>query len=360
MRKLPLKTKAEQLARMIEEMIQAGEWTETLPGMEVLAKKYSVNPKTVQRALRLVEQNGWLLPSERRKARKINPSRRQVKAGNRKSLLMLYSGIDAKDLVVGTVLQQMSDRWMRHGTAVNMEQVDFAYHKEPSKYLRRLVERHSADAILFYNASRRWIEVGMNMLPVFCCGGGITDSMKITSMGFRFSSQIAWLIQKLNSMGHERIMFSYTDPDRGIREEVLSVDAFPGKQENLRGRRSDYCVRVAEDLPDVWSGMWEREFTRLQPTAVIVMEGHHLLSLYAFCAKRGIRIPQDLSVVSLVEFEGGNWLEPAITYAQFPYAKMLNYFEKWIRSGLKPLGYREVSMKWMETGSLGAAPRQRS
>lgn len=357
MKEVPLKTKAEQLSKLIIGMIRSGEWVDRLPGGDVLAKKFGVNPKTVQRALEVVEAEGWLLPAERRKARRVNPERERGKQKKRGSLLILYSMTDAKDMSVSELFHSLAKLWMKVGTTINLEIVDFAYYKEPASYLRRLVERHSADAILFYNASWQWIDVGEKMLPCFCCGGGMLEGSSVTAQGFRFRSQVDWVTRQLNDLGHDRILFAYTDAGRGIRDEVLGLGFFPGRADMLSGRPEDYCVRVKEDHPEVWRQVWEREFARLRPTAVMVMEAHHLLSLYAFCARKGLRIPQDLSIVSLAEFEGLNWLEPPITHAQFPYSKVLSYFEKWLKAGLKPMGFKEVEMKWVVTGSIGRVPR---
>ena len=47
-----------EVARWITREISSGEWTTRLPGKNVLAKKYHVNPRTVMKALKTLEQQG--------------------------------------------------------------------------------------------------------------------------------------------------------------------------------------------------------------------------------------------------------------------------------------------------------------
>ncbi len=61
----------EQVARVLREGLRQGRWRGTVPGRIRLAAELGVNHKTVQAALRLLEQEGLLAPQGNGRVRRI-------------------------------------------------------------------------------------------------------------------------------------------------------------------------------------------------------------------------------------------------------------------------------------------------
>jgi len=63
------------------------------------------------------------------------------------------------------------------------------------------------------------------------------------------------------------------------------------------------------------AGWWERE----RPTAVITMNDRAAMGVYQAVTAAGLRVPQELSVVSFDNSDLARWLHPALTSVDLPY-----------------------------------------
>ncbi len=76
------------------------------------------------------------------------------------------------------------------------------------------------------------------------------------------------------------------------------------------------------------------------PSLIIVGETRHLITIYSYCMSRGIRIPDDLSVILLVEGKHAPWLYPPPTYFKLHHKaiikKLITYIEHYPTSPPKP------------------------
>jgi len=66
------------------------------------------------------------------------------------------------------------------------------------------------------------------------------------------------------------------------------------------------------------AGWWDHE----RPTAVIAMNDRAAMGVYQACAAAGLRIPQDLSVVSFDNSDLARWLHPALSSVDLPYFEL--------------------------------------
>ena len=73
MSSLRVLTAAEQVAKFLEDEIQAGTWKGVMPGGAALAKDLGVGRMTVDAALDLLEKRKVLIPQGSRMPRRISP-----------------------------------------------------------------------------------------------------------------------------------------------------------------------------------------------------------------------------------------------------------------------------------------------
>jgi DNA-binding LacI/PurR family transcriptional regulator len=85
---------------------------------------------------------------------------------------------------------------------------------------------------------------------------------------------------------------------------------------------------------------------------VVLFEGAHLLSLYGHCSTHGIRIPQDLSVVSIGYDALFEWCKPRPMMMRYPYNAAVAHFQQWLDGGLKPIGRKFFQLEMVNGESV--------
>ena len=112
-------------------------------------------------------------------------------------------------------------------------------------------------------------------------------------------------------------------------------------------------MEQGEWLPDVLQGFWPKAFTRSKPTAVIIKQNQEYLSLLSYCYRRGIRIPDDLSVIQLSSDSYCVWLDPLPDRFEFPVERITRKVEQWLQHPpVKPQGIEFVSAIYRRGGTM--------
>lgn len=358
-KKLERKPLAVQLADRLEDAIRSGQWTSRLPGNRTLASHFTVNRKTCAAAMNLLQQRGLIGAAEVGKRREILPLK-NARSTTRKStgrLLILYPASLSLNRGDEDLLRSFETAWENSFGGVVWTKVDFERYRNPEPVLEKLIERHQADALLLYVPPGTWSEVAAERLPSFQVGGTHGTSLKFSMCSFSINAQMERVTRHLAGLGHRRILLpldslmgsaslrrAFTDglsKGLGAAPEPLTFD--------------DLCPRFPEPHPAVWQSYWERAFDRVRPTAVVITEDVYLLSLYGFCAHHGIRIPENLSIISINYEQKFEWCRPKPAMLRFPNRMALSHFKTWLTGGLRPIGKHFLEMEFLEGESIAPA-----
>ncbi|WP_193214575.1 substrate-binding domain-containing protein [Luteolibacter marinus] len=355
--KVERKSLAVQVADRIEQAIRSGQWGDRLPGNRMLAERYGVNRKTCVAAMELLEQRGLVGGAEVGKCREILPAESRPDSGkaSRGRLLILRPASSPLNLEDENLLRSFQEAWEATRGGVAWERVDFERYRNPKVPLEKLIERHNAAALVLYVPLHTWGEVACERLPSFQVGGTHGNSKKFSMCSFAINQGIEAVARHLSQLGHRRILVPIDSISGGFREAFVDGLARGLGEAPEEGTVEDLCPRFPEPVPEVWRSYWEKAFRRIRPTAVVVTEDVHLLSLYGFCAHHGIRIPADVSVISINYERHFEWCQPRPTMLRFPNRKALTYFKEWLSGGLRPIGKHFLEMNLIEGESVGRA-----
>jgi|GEM_PF-3521883 len=348
---------AVQVADRIEEAVRSGEWVDLLPGNRTLAERFGVNRKTCVAAMDVLEQRKLIEPAEVGKRRRIRPSARSTpKVESRTArLLILRPAASPLNLEDESLLRSFQEAWESSRGGVAWERVDYERNRSPGPVLEKLIARHHASALALYIPLHDWGEVASERLPSFQVGGTHGHGPKFSMCSFSINSGIEAVARHLASLGHRRILIPIDSICGGFRHAfVQGLERGLGEPPES-GTVDDLCPSFPEPVPEVWRSYWDKAFRRIRPTAVVVTEDVHLLSLYGFCAHHGIRIPQDLSVISINYERHFEWCQPRPTMLRFPNRKALAHFKEWMAGGLRPIGKHFLDMDLIEGESVGPA-----
>ncbi len=356
--RLERKSLAVQLADRIERAIRLGEWTGRLPGNRTLADQFAVNRKTCVAAMNVLEQRGLIGTAKVGKRRVILPveSPPTTARNSKDRLLILCPTSSPLNWGDESLLQSFRDAWERSRGPAVWERVNFERYRRPAPLLEKLIERHHAAALTLYVPPGTWGAEAAERLPSFQVGGLHGDGLKFSMCSFSITTHIERVTRHLVSLGHRRILIPVGSISGGFRKAFVT-----GLSKGLATPPGafafeDLCPSFPESIPDVWTSYWERAFRSLRPTAVVVTEDVHLLSLYGFCAHHGIRIPDDVSIISTNYERRFEWCQPKPTMLRFPNRKALSHFNTWLAGDLRPIGKHFLEMDFVEGESVGPAP----
>lgn len=338
-----------RLADMIEQELQAGTWGDTLPGHRTLMQFFSVSAKTCLAAIDLLEARGIISAGEQGKRRRILVA---AKTKNKEMMNLLlidgYGYLSGEDQMQ---LQAYRHAWEGDGKKVHAIRFDFPRYQNPSALLRKAVASYSADAILLHVPPLAWVDAAVQLRPVFLAGGEWKGNA-ITGSAYNIKDEVTRLAALLRKLGHRHVVVPLDLVGRkmevAVREGLAIGLGVDGDDPALDA----HCPVFAESVPAAWQQYWKKIFTKLRPTAVILVTDIQCLSLYSYCYRHGIRIPEDLSVICLETSEHLEWLDPVPTRMSFPVNRAATFFKKWFRNGCHPMGLKFFSLDYLEGSTV--------
>jgi len=346
---------AAQLADRIEREIRDGTWQGELPGKRTLADRYGVNVKTGAAAMDLMEQRGLLGPATAGRGREIltpRKSRAMRKQESAQRLLIIHQAAGLLSIEDFQLLHRMGDTWERSHGEVIWARVDYPRCKRPGPLLDSLIKRHAADALLLYVPESGWCRQAAARRPYYQIGGPYEADVPISLGAYAIDLEVQRVVRYLRDLGHRRILLPSESMGDRMKQSIVDGLRGGGDTKPEFGRWEDYCPSFPESVPAAWSGYWKKSFSSLRPTAVVLFEDTHVLSLYGYCYTHGIRIPTDLSVISIGYESRFEWCQPRPTMLRYPGNTAVAHFQQWLEGGLKPIGRKFFELEMIEGESV--------
>jgi DNA-binding LacI/PurR family transcriptional regulator len=102
--------------------------------------------------------------------------------------------------------------------------------------------------------------------------------------------------------------------------------------------------------------MLESSMDRAVPTAVILLDWKELVTVSCLLTKRGLRVPEDVSLILLNEQMEANWFVPKLACFRFPVTRLAGLLARWVDG--QPLDdyTRPLSADFEEGGSIAPPP----
>jgi hypothetical protein len=320
-----------QLADLMERELKAGCWGESLPGHRSLMERYAVGANTCLAAIAELEGRGIIGGSEQGRRRRV--LRRPVRAARklRDLLVIERSGIPSGGEV--ELLHVYRESWMKSGGSVQSVKVDYPRCRQPEAVLREAVSNHKADALLLSFPPQAWVTAAIRLRPVFLSGGEWREPF-VTGIAYRMEDEVARSSARLRELGHRRIAAPINLNGKGLEAAVSQgLVVGLGLDEGIALPAGSVAI-CPERNPAAWREVWRKLFALHKPTAIILTDDIHYLSLLGYCYRNGIRIPADLSVVCLQDTGHLEWCQPIPARMHFPMTMATRWFQKWVRKWL--------------------------
>lgn len=354
---------AAQVASALREEINRGVWTEWLPGERALTEMLQVSRKTLRKALGQLRSAG-LITTEHGLGNRILPRNGESGKSRQDSSIIA--------LLTPEALEQMrpyTSLWVNHLRTLlakkGMQLLTFNgqkyFSRHPDKALARLVAQTPAACWLLANstdATQRWFaEKRIPSVVAGSCHPGI-DLPQADLDHYALCRHAAGVML---GAGHRRV--ALLNERSGRAGDLESEAGFIAGVRKSPHPEAVPLVIYHEHSPASLSRALQRLIENAHsPTALLVSNGASYLTVVSVLAQRGLRVPQDISVVSRDDEPFLGFLVPLPAH----YAASPNVFAKKL---MKPLmqsaaGEAVVPRKtlifpnYVKGGSLTPPPRE--
>jgi len=365
MARIERKTAAEMAAEAIKAEISTGRWAERLPGSRTLAAETGVSQPTVAAALAILVETGWLESGGDRRAFRVVPRTlvdvpvTAPSAKARRAVIATHADVGDLPHTTRRVIEATREKLGRRGWAVEIVTFDFIHAKRPHKswdHLLPIDPDVPVIAVFGRQPIGEWaLKHGVRMIFL----GGIIAGLPIPMVGVRSALLAAEAMKQLTALGHRRIVLPLCDRPpsfaAGIKDAVRSGLESVG----VSYVASYHTPESPYQRPEVVWNMIESAMDRAVPTGIILLDWKELVTVSCLLTKRGLRIPEDVSVILLNEQMEADWFSPKLSCFRFPVMRLAQLLTRWIEGQPLEESARILSADF-EAGESIAAPSGKS
>ena len=315
MDKIPLRNSLpNQTAELIVQMIKSGELSDFLPGERELASRFQIGRDTLRTALELLENDEFITPSQHGKRRQIIH-----KSGTNLSTLAITKKICflspktlselppwmlvEVDILRGLLNKRGYEFDIVHSGALQL--------KNPESRLNKEIEDHSCDLWILYQCPapvQQWFKI--NNIPTIV-RGYCQAEVELPSIDTDWKATAHHAGSELLRARHEHVgllipntnLAGLIAAESGLRQSVEingggNVHKIVDKTDHASAHRA---LEIAFKLKN-------------PPTAIVATRMRHVLTTITWLAKHRIRIPHDLSLISLTYESWFDHITPRISH----------------------------------------------
>ncbi len=285
-----------ETTRSLREGILKSQWQDFLPGERVLCSQFQISRPTLRASLKELEQEGRIATS-RGKRRQIikHPTHSFSTTGKGTIAAISPRPLTAMAPSAVIMVDELRTNLARAGFQLNLIADPSCFSERPNRALKALTARTPASAWLVFGSRepmQKWfLKHQIPCLIAGSCAPGI--ALPSVDIDYRATCRHAGGI--LRSKGHRNITLvlprgstgGEADSETGLREAVE------------RDNESELRVICHDGTAENLCALLERELQRKNPpTAFAIARAVHTLTAMTFLMRRGIRIPQDIAIIS--------------------------------------------------------------
>ena len=349
---------AEQVAEHLREEIIRGRWSGIMPGKNMLAEELGINKKTVVVALNQLEQEGVLEgqgPGRRRKI--VLPPGKKAEAAMKIAILPYTAHDRQMDYMIN--LQHRLTKAGHHAFFPTQSLTELGM---DVPRIQRMIKTVEADAWVVCAASYEVLEWfskqpdpvfalfgRMNGLPIAGTKPGkaapyVDATSQLIDLGHRRISLLAQSVRRLPKPGHGESIFLKALESHGIST-------------------SSYNLPEWDDSTEGFHQVLDTLFATTAPTALILDEAPLLIAAQQFLLSRGLKVPQDVSLICTDNDPHFSWCTPTIAHIDWDSRPMVRRVVNWagnIRRGKKDIRQSFTPAVFIGGGTIGPAPLVKS
>jgi DNA-binding LacI/PurR family transcriptional regulator len=349
-----------QTAQVLRDLIQAGEWDTYLSTEKQLKDRMQVGLNTIRAALEILTKEGWISEGKAGRRREIiNRGGREPSKSHSKVVgLLSPSPLEHMRPVTLLTIAGLRDHLAEMGCRLEIHTSRAFQLDKPDHTLEMLVKKNPADVwilLLSTHAIQEWFSRQEFPCMVF---GSVFEGIQLPCVELDLAAGTRHAVGQLIRKGHSHLGIMLPQDkyygDKKVESafwEALAADKNPDRQGTV--------VRLeSNDSESVCRGVKRLMSQTDVPTALILSRIVFAHAVMSYAPQRGIRIPQDLSIISIGDSSSAQWLVPALArYKVQPdriIGKQIRLIHKLLSAG--PVDYDRVMVEPEWTVGDSVAP----
>lgn len=344
-----VKTPSQQLADHLRDQIYAGHYRDQMPGVFALAKDLGIDPKTASLAYDLLEKQKLLVTQGVGRPRKI--LRNKSKMVGFRIVILLYEETDRQLPYITDLVSQLT----KHGYDVIFARKTLVEMKMKLSAVSRLVGATSATAWLVIAGSEEVLTwFAHQKVPVFALFGR-SESLEMAAAGVVTSEAYREIVRRLVGMGHRRIVFLAREERRRPSPGIVEA-AFLNELNQLGIQTGEYHLPQWEDHASGLVEKLDSLFAHTPPTALIMTQLEVYLGAQQYLLRRGIRSPEDVSMICSGYHSMLSWCRPKLTHLEWDEKPVIRRIVRWVHQAARGIDDKRqlfVHGKFVGDGTIG-------
>ncbi len=295
---IPHRTVASQLAVQLRAELEKGTWRGWLPSERVLSRTLQASRNTVRAALEQLKSDGLVEPVRGLGNRVVGKARSPSVSDHAKTVgVLIPEPIGRLRPLIALWIDELKDLLIEEGYRLRIHAGRQYFQTNPARALERLIGQHPHSAwvlTLSSAAMQRWF--ARRGAPCLVAGSTYPDvTLPHYDLDYRAICRHAAGV--LLRLGHRRLALLNRESRR-----AGDVDSERGFLEGVRrSTHSDATADISyhrDDVESVARALRSLLDRKNPPTALVVSNSYAYLSTASLLAQRGLRVPQDISLIS--------------------------------------------------------------
>lgn len=343
-----------QLAAHLRGGLEQGRWVGRMPGVIKLADQLGVARNTVEGALRDLERQGILTTGGRGKGRMI----RLTGGLNRNGIRVAILTFEPVAVSEGHTMQ-IQQRLTEAGHSAFFTAKSLAELGHSAEKVARFVTKAEADAWVVEAGSREVLEwFATRSIPVFALFGR-RRALAIPGAGPDKIPAYAAATRRLLDLGHKRIVL-LTGKTRRFPTPGDAENAFLAELAARGIATSNYHLPDWKETVQGFNDSLRNLFRFTPPSALIVDEPQFFLATLNFCANCGLRVPNDISLVSTDDNASFAWFQPEVAHIRWDRQPLVLRICQWVSNisqGKEDILQTFSKAEFVDGGTIGPAKK---
>jgi DNA-binding LacI/PurR family transcriptional regulator len=340
----------DQLADHLRDQILQGALTGTMPGIKYLANTLGVSPNTLLASVKQLERQGLVVPQGPGRASKIVLPKRDLQTPSLRVAVLRYMVLAESPLMIS----------LRHYLE-EAGHVPFYADKTLSELnmdvrrVSKFVEKTEADAWVVVAGSRDVLEwFSQQKKPAFALFGR-RYNLPIAGGGPDKETAMCQATRRLIELGHRRISL-LVNPQHRKPEPAKSVRGFLSELQSAGIRAGEFNLPDWEASPEAFAEVINALLGLSPATALILDEATLYHAAYHQVTAKGLRVPEDISLVSTDWDLSYSWCRPPISCVRWDRHPMMRRIVRWANNNARGQEDRQQSnfkAEFVEGGTIG-------
>lgn len=314
---------ADRVFDLLRDQILSGRWGETLPSERHLSVELEVSRPTLHTSLCALEREGFIRGTPGQRWQVIKRPGKPVERSNRNPVVVYLRNANTKPDLTSliSVIDDLRQKLHSCGLRMVIENAFAQGTKQLNRTLMRIDEAHRPSFYILASTPpevHRWYQAFEVPAAIL---GSRTDDVVLPAIDFSPESLMRHAVNHLFNRGHRRI--TLLQANVGGVGDMISVDTF--RQTCAKHAKQGLRWTVGKPIltpPAVRNATLKYLSRPTRSSAFILTELELVMCMYSTIGELGLRIPDDVSILSTCYWPILDYLTPTPTSYESPWDRL--------------------------------------